>query len=257
MSEQIIEGENKGGDAGNTGGGSNAVETKVEYVPKQEYESLASEFQSFKGEFERLKSEASQRAEKDPARSTERKSEPKEPQESDYDFKGKGWPEVLRFQRDTQKYFSSLERKEAEQSESQEKSVENLQKINREHNKRVSEYKKGHPEYETDLAKARAIHLYDDIGPYLRENARSAEIFHHIAKNPNIADELNEARDSGGAKAVVEYIGGLSWMLKHNEAELKAKTETAGARPPRFSLGGGGNGQVKKSAAEIFREFHK
>jgi hypothetical protein len=232
-----------GGDAGAAAGNPNPA---PEYVGKADFEAFRNEIS---GHFQRL----SQPRSEAPKESSSK--EPRFPNPKDYKFDQDG--EYERYERDKNAYFRAENRKLDEEDRKKRETEEGATRTEREHYKRVSEYKKEHPEFDEDSRKAGSMHAEPSVKSAIYASDESAAVVHYLTKNKGLLEDLNEAALTGRESSIPYMIGKIAARI---EAESKVAESTARAaedRPPRQNFRNAAPAKPKeRSLADRFNDYN-
>lgn len=211
------------------------IDAPAEVTPKYVDEGKFTEFSSRTEQtLQEIRDSLAQRREDSPERRPAADAGPKEPKAKDYKFDQPG--EVERWHRDNAKYDWAVLKAEDKANESKTKSEADSRlsdvKAGNAHRAREREYTKANPTYQADI-RAAHIETYDEVKKVLRDSEYSPHLFHHIAKNPDVIDKINELGEMQGINAVIRYVGRLEAMFENQDEIAGRKAEAAGDKPIR------------------------
>jgi hypothetical protein len=240
--------------AGSEGGEGEAAAAAPQFVTRADFDALSSRLD------ERFpRDEGGRRSEERSQRSEDRAPKaPEKPDATKFNFNANNpnrMAELDRYNREVYRYHRHLDRQEEAQETQRTQASERLENTEKGHRARVSEYKKAHPEFETDLKQAGILRVLDEVKSAIFSHRNSAAIVHYLAKNKGAIEDLNESED---VQEVMFKVGALAGRISSDEEARKKNIEAAGGRPLRFSSrGSAGGGKKETSKSERFERFHK
>lgn len=233
------------GDAGAQGGG----QQTPQYVSKADFDALRNEFSSQLSRF-------SQQARPESRPADGKSGDPSEPDPSRYDFQKPG--ELSRYNADLRKYWRHLDKQESAEEARKKEAEEAPRRISQDHYKRVADYKKANPDYDTDRQKAGRIEMPPEVIQSIYGCDDSPAIQHHIFKNPDLAQELTFIAESQGMDALRYRLGKISASIEAEAKIAEANAKAASDRPPRQNFrGNSGSANRTPSMEERFARFNK
>ncbi len=222
------------------------------FVPREELESLRSEYGDFRSQAEQRFQDYDSRLPK--SEKQEVKAD-KAPSPADYDFSKEGQFEAFLDARN--QYNFKIQRKEWETEQAQTQSKQeydaSVQKALSDHGSRMDAYKAVNPDY--DPYKNITI-PHTGVTLEILNSEYSANIHHFLQKNPEKLKELRGLSQSNPA-AAVRMVGRMEGMFEKQETAIPGKQKAASASTTADAFGGKSSGGRTKSTKEIYDEWHK
>lgn len=220
-----------------------------EYLSKADFDAFRNELT---GHLSRLT--PSQREERESK--GDKSGAPTEPDPSKYDFTKPG--ELTRYNQDNYRYFRHLDRMEEAKEAEAKQAQERLQATEKGHKARLAEYRKENPSFDEDMRKAGNIQVLNEVKAAIYASKNSPAIVHYLAKNKDVAQELNEMAEMEGVEEVRYRIGEISATIKAEKLALEANAAAAADKPPRQNFrGNSGSAHRTLSAEERYARFNK
>jgi hypothetical protein len=249
----------EGGSGGSGGQGQQGSQgSQGQFVPLEKYTALEARLNQTSGklgEYDQRFQQLESRLPK-PKAPERNSNDPVKPRLSDYDFDKGGESEWDRYHEDSYKYRRHQEKvseaqaqRETQSRQSREQAAESMLKN---YNKAAREYKKANPTFDDDLAKTEAA-LEDGVKMVIMGRKNGPELAHHVAKNPKLADELNDAWEEDGAEGVIELLGTIRGALRAR----KEDSERPFAGIPRTGpFNSTSSSAPSRNRDEVFKFYH-
>ncbi len=222
------------------------------FVPREELDSLRSEYGEFRQTAEQRFQDYDSRL---PKPVKEEVKEDVAPKASDYDFNKDG--EFERFMDDRARFnfkqeFSTRE-KTYQESQREQGYKEYVQSTQDAHAARADQFRAANPDYDPN----KSILLGNDqVALAVLKSPYSAHIHNYLQKNPETVSEIRKLAKSDPADAVMT-IGMIAAQFKAQETAVPQKQKAAATMTTASGFGGKSSGGRTKSNQEIFDEHHK
>lgn len=242
-----------GGDTGGSAGAAGESAATPQYLTKDDFESR---FSRLENHIRTLTPAQQARQE-----SKDGTKEHKFPSLSDYRLDQGSQDDRIReyerFERDKNAFFRSENKRIDKEENDKTAAEERASKTERGHYKRVSEYKKDHPEFDSDMKKAGSLNVEDSVKSAVYASSDSAAVVHHISKNSALLDELNELALTGRSDEIPYMVGKIAARIESETKLAGANAEAADVKPPRQNFRNIAPGKDKiKSNAERFDDYN-
>jgi hypothetical protein len=247
---------NRSPDAEGGGGDTPAAETPAaetpaaaaapqpQYVDRAAFDTFAQEMRT---NFQRMPQPQAQ--------AQQEQAEPTRPDAKKYNFDRD--EDIEKYQRDMYRWNKHQDAKDDEKTNSEKSQRETAITQYRGHQTRVAEYKKEHPDFETDLKSAVGkLNVLAPVERAVYASKNSALVLHYLAKNPGDVDDLNLLAETDGLEAVRERLGEMAAYMKTSQKEATGNERAAGARPLRTNLRGNATtSQRQPTMEERYKRF--
>ncbi|MES2367602.1 MAG: hypothetical protein V4563_17130 [Pseudomonadota bacterium] len=222
------------------------------FVPREELDSLRSEYGEFRQTAEQRFQDYDSRL---PKPVKEEAKADVAPKAADYDFNKEG--EFERFMDDRAAYkfnqeFSTRETKYKE-SQREQSYKEYVQSTQDAHAERADQFRAANPDYDPN----KSILLGNDqVALAVLKSPYSAHIHNYLQKNPDKVAEIRKLAKSDPADAVMT-IGMIAAQFKAQETAVPQKQKAAGTSTTVGGFPNKSSGTRAKSDQEIYDEWHK